>query len=260
MFILLQIGKILKNKKVAKDIYEMVIQAPDIAKCSQPGQFVNLRLSDKLEPLLRRPISLHRIDREEGTFAMLYLIVGEGTTLMSEMEEGQMIDVLGPLGHGWDCDFEGDEAVLVGGGIGIAPLYPLAEELRNKGKNVHLIMGAKNEEYLTDIKEYENIGVDVRITTDDGSRGVKGFVTQVLEEMIREGICDYIYACGPTPMLRFVEKSALDHGINGQVSTESHMGCGLGVCLLCPNKMKAGGYKRTCVEGPVFAIGELDYE
>ena len=131
---MLQNGKILENKQVAKNVYEMVIEAPDIAKAAKPGQFVNLRLSEKLDPLLRRPISLHGIDAEAGTFTMLYLIVGEGTTMMSRMEVGDMIDVLGPLGNGWNCEFEGEYGVLVGGGIGVAPLYPLAKSLVEQGK------------------------------------------------------------------------------------------------------------------------------
>lgn len=150
--------------------------------------------------------------------------------------------------------------MLVGGGIGVAPLYPLAKELIKKGKRVQLIVGAKNKEYLTETSDYEKIGVVVSIATDDGSEGTKGFVTELLVQSIKEGKCDYIYACGPVPMLRSVEQEAWKHHIPGQVSTESHMGCGLGVCLLCPNKIKAGGYKRTCVDGPVFAIGELDYD
>lgn len=238
----------------------MTLAVPGIAQAARPGQFVNLRLSEKLDPLLRRPISLHRIDPQTGTITMLYLVVGKGTTMMSRMEDGETIDVLGPLGNGWDCTFTGQSAVLVGGGIGIAPLFPLAQALRAAGKRVRLIAGAKSKAYLTDTAAYEALGVEVRIATDDGSAGFHGFVTQLVEDAIAEGVCEQLYACGPKPMLRFVEKIALEKQVPGQVSTESHMGCGLGVCLLCPNKVKAGGYKKTCVDGPVFAIGELDYE
>lgn len=257
---MLELGKILENKPVAKDIYEMVLETPEIAKKAKPGQFVNLRLSDKLDPLLRRPISIHGIDPEKGTITMLYLIVGKGTVMMRDMEAGTTIDVLGPLGNGWNCDFEGSHAVLIGGGIGIAPLYPLAQSLVEAGKTVELIVGAKNKEYLTDLSLYESIGVSITVTTDDGSAGRKGFVTEALKDSILAGTCDYIYACGPLPMLKFVEKLAISHNKPGQVSTESHMGCGLGICLLCPSKVTAGGYKRTCTDGPVFEIGELDYE
>lgn len=257
---MLELGKILENKPVAKDIYEMVLESPEIAKAARPGQFINLRLSDKLDPLLRRPISLHGINPEKGTITMLYLIVGKGTAMMRDMEAGAVIDVLGPLGNGWNCDFEGRYAVLIGGGIGIAPLYPLAKTLAEAGKTVELIVGAKNKEYLTDLSLYETTGVRVTVTTDDGSAGIKGFVTEALANSIQEKNCDYIYACGPLPMLKFVEKLAIANKKPGQVSTESHMGCGLGICLLCPSKVTAGGYKRTCTDGPVFEIGELDYE
>ncbi len=250
----------MKNEQLARDVYEMELEVPGIARQARPGQFINLRLSDKLDPLLRRPISLHRIDVEKGTVTMMYLVVGEGTTMMRHMEVGETIDVLGPLGNGWNCSFDGEHAVLIGGGIGVAPLYPLAQALIAQGKKVHMIIGAKSKEYLADYSMYEAMGATVAVTTDDGTAGIKGFVTQALAEAIQAGQCDYIYACGPRPMLRSVEKLALEKGLPGQVSTESHMGCGLGVCLLCPTKVKAGGYKRTCTDGPVFAIGELDYE
>ncbi|MCI8726916.1 MAG: dihydroorotate dehydrogenase electron transfer subunit [Hungatella sp.] len=257
---MLELGKIIENRPVAKDIYEMVLNVPKIAKEAKPGQFVNLRLSDKLDPLLRRPISIHDIDSEKGTISMLYLIVGKGTAMMRDMEPGTDIDVLGPLGNGWNCGFEGKYAVLIGGGIGIAPLYPLAKALTDAGKTVELIVGAKNQEYLTDLSAYEKTGVQVTVTTDDGSAGLKGFVTEALTNSIQAGTCDHIYACGPLPMLKSVEKLAVAHHKPGQVSTESHMGCGLGICLLCPSKVTEGGYKRTCTDGPVFEIGELDYE
>lgn len=257
---MLEKGIIIRNHKIAEDTYEMILKTPGIAEAAKPGQFVNLRLSDKLDPLLRRPISLHDVDTGEGTISMLYMVVGKGTRMMTEFEEGEIIDVLGPLGNGWDTEREGNYYVLVGGGIGVAPLYPLARELKSKGKNVELIVGAKSAKYLTDTSIYEDIGVKVTVTTDDGTAGIKGFVTAALSTSIDAGECDQIYACGPKPMLKFVEKIALEKNVSGQVSTESHMGCGLGVCLLCPTSVKAGGYKRTCTDGPVFEIGELDYE
>ena len=161
VILLLQDGKILQNVRVAKDIYEMVLEAPEIAKSSKPGQFVNLKLSEKLDPLLRRPISLHRIDADRGTLALLYLVVGKGTAMMSRMEPGETLNVLGPLGNGWDCALPGQHAVLVGGGIGIAPLYPLAKALTAAGKQVSLIMGAKNSAYLTDGTDYAQLGAEV---------------------------------------------------------------------------------------------------
>ena len=257
---MLEVGKVTKNIEVAKTICEMTLSVPEIAKKAKPGQFINLRLTGKLDPLMRRPISLHRIDPEAGTVTMLYMVVGEGTAMMSEMEPGETIDVLGPLGNGWDCGMPGDHAVVIGGGIGIAPLYPLVKALKEAGSQVELIMGAKSSDYLTDASIYEKLGAVVTVTTDDGSAGTKGFVTTALEKSIQAGKCDRIYACGPKPMLRFVEKIALENGVPIDIRIESHMGCGLGICLLCPSKVKDGGYKRTCTDGPVFMIGELDYE
>jgi len=161
---LLEIGKILVNQQLAKDVYEMELEVPGIAKLAKPGQFVNLRLSDKLDPLLRRPISLHRIDVEKGTITMMYLVVGEGTTMMKNMEIGETIDVLGPLGNGWNTEAEGEHAVLIGGGIGVAPLYPLAKELVAKAKKVEVIIGAKSKDYLADYSAYEAMGAVVTVT------------------------------------------------------------------------------------------------
>lgn len=257
---MIEVAKILYNKPAAQNIWLMELHAPGIAVASKPGQFVNVRLSEQLDPLLRRPISLHGIDPEKGTISMLYMVVGRGTELLTQMEPMASIDVLGPLGNGFATEFAGDKAVLLGGGIGIAPLYPLAQALVAKGKSVRLLIGTKSQKYLSDIKPYQEIGVTVEISTDDGSFGYHGFVTELLDKAIKEHECDYLYACGPKPMLRAIERKALENGIKGQVSTESHMGCGLGVCLCCPNKAKEGGYKKTCQDGPVFEIGVLDYE
>ena len=257
---MVEIGKVLSNAAVAKDIWAMEIHAPEIAKAAAPGQFVNVRLTEKLDPLLRRPISLNSIDAQTGAITLLYLVVGEGTEMMTRLTPGDSIDVLGPLGRGFTLDFAGENAILVGGGIGVAPLYPLAQALRAKGKAVTLIAGAKNEGYLADLDRYTALGATVCTATDDGSAGVHGFVTDVLRDRIADGTCDYIYACGPLPILRAVDDMARENGIDGEVSAESHMGCGLGVCLLCANKRKAGGYALTCTDGPVFKMGELAYE
>ena len=257
---MIEVSKILRNSPVAKDTYEMILQAPEIAKCACPGQFVNLRLSSGSDPLLRRPISLHDFDVEKGTISMLYLVVGRGTGMMSKMQIGDTIDVLGPLGNGWDLAPSGENSVLVGGGIGLAPMLPLAQALQSQGKTVHVVVGAKTKEALLQMEAYHALGVPPVISTDDGSAGHHGTVVPCVEELIKAGACDYIYACGPTPMLKAIETLAQSKSIPGQVSMESHMGCGLGACLGCPRKTKAGTYKRTCKDGPVFPIGELDYE
>lgn len=253
-------GTILVNEKMGQDIWRMEISAPQIAAASAPGQFVNVRLHEHAEPLLRRPISLHGIDQEKGTIAFLYLVVGKGTEMMTKMAEGQDINLLGPLGKGFSLDFKGERAIVIGGGIGSAPLYPLMQELRKKGKQVTLVLGARNKESIVALDLYHAIGAECRIATEDGSMGTKGFVTTILEQEIKGEACDYLYACGPIPMLRAVEDMAEQYGIKGEISTEAHMGCGLGICLSCSVKGKDGKNRKVCQAGPVFRLGELSYE
>ena len=255
-----EVGRILSNVMEAKGIWRMDIQAPHIASSSKPGQFVNVKVTDQLDPLLRRPISLYGIDSASGTISLLYLVVGRGTELMSKMEEGDSVDIVGPLGNGFDLDVPGTRIVLLGGGIGIAPLYPLAQGLIAKGKDVKLLFGAKDKDSIAGTKPFEKLGIPVEISTDDGSFGYHGFVTDLLEQTLAQGGCDYLFICGPTPMIKVAQQLLARGGVAGQVSTESRMGCGLGVCLCCPIKVKSGGYKRVCKDGPVFDIEVLDYE
>ena len=253
-------GTILANEKVGQDIWRMEIAAPKIAAVAVPGQFVNVRLHDRMEPLLRRPISLHGIDTEKGTIAFLYLVVGKGTMMMTEMQASQDINLLGPLGRGFSLDFEGNRAVVIGGGIGSAPLYPLIQALREKGKQVVLILGARSKESIVALELYHAIGAECKIATEDGSMGVKGFVTDILEEEFKNGTCDYLYTCGPIPMLHAIESMTEQYGVKGEISTEAHMGCGLGLCLSCSVKGKDGRNRKVCQAGPVFRLGELSYE
>ncbi|MEE0777302.1 MAG: dihydroorotate dehydrogenase electron transfer subunit [Bacillota bacterium] len=253
-------GTILTNENVGQDIWRMEISAPEIATLAVPGQFVNVRLHDRVEPLLRRPISLHGIDSESGTIAFLYLVVGKGTEMMTKMEPGKDINLLGPLGRGFSLDFEGERAVVIGGGIGSAPLYPLVRALRAKGKEVTLILGARSKESIVALNLYKDIGATCKIATEDGSLGVKGFVTAVLEEELKSGSCDYLYTCGPIPMLRAIETMAAQYGVKGEISTEAHMGCGLGLCLSCSVRGRDGRNRKVCQAGPVFRLGELSYD
>lgn len=257
---MLEHGKILINENVGKDIWRMEISASEIAVAAQPGQFVNVRLHDRMEPLLRRPISLHGIDKGKGTIAFLYLVVGKGTEMMTQMTVGEEINLLGPLGRGFSLDFEGKEAILIGGGIGSAPLYPLMQSLRQCGKEVTLILGARSKESIVELECYEDLGVTCKVATEDGSMGVKGFVTSILEDELKNGGCDYLYTCGPIPMLRAIEDMAAQYGVKGEISTEAHMGCGLGLCLSCSVPGKDGRNRKVCQAGPVFRLGELNYD
>lgn len=257
---MLEQGIIKNNEMITNDIWRMHISAPGIAAAAEPGQFVNIRLVKNLDPLLRRPISLHRIDKDNGTIDLLYLIVGRGTKMLSQMEAGEEIDLLGPLGKGFNLEFPGDKALILGGGIGIAPLFPLMHHLVTEKKTIKLLIGAKNKESIVDMNLYKQQGIPFRCATDDGSLGHRGFITDILKEEVEQGDWDYIYACGPMPMLKTVEAIAEENKIRGEVSIEENMGCGLGVCLCCSCKSKEGGYKKVCDDGPVFEMGVIDYE
>ena len=252
-------AKILINENVGKDIWRMELRAPFIAGKARPGQFVNVRLSERTDPLLRRPISLHGIDADNGIISFLYLVVGKGTEIMSKLENGDQLDLLGPLGCGFSADFKGRKAVLVGGGIGSAPLYPLMEMLREHKKDVTLIYGARDKASITCLDLYREEETNIIITTEDGSQGEKGFVTAPLERLLKEGSVDYIYTCGPKAMLKAVEALAKQYGASGEISAEEHMGCGLGVCLTCSSPGNDGKNHKICTEGPVFKMGVLSY-
>lgn len=253
-------GTILENVEVGKDIWLMSVKAPAIAEKSLAGQFVNIRIHDCYEPLLRRPISLHGIDKEKGILKFLYLVVGKGTAMMTKMEAGKTIDLLGPLGKGFSLDFSGKKALVIGGGIGSAPLYPVLKGILANGKEATLILGAYSKESIVGLSFYENLGVTVKVATEDGSMGQQGFVTKIAEDELKTGAYDFIYTCGPIPMLKAVETLAEKYQVQGELSTEAHMGCGLGICLSCAAKGKDGKNRKVCQDGPVFRLGDLSYE
>lgn len=253
-------AKVLINEKVGKNIWRMELRAPWIAPRALPGQYVNVKLNAVNEPILRRPISLHGIDAENGILSLLYLVVGKGTEMMTKLENGDTVDLLGPLGRGFSADFHGRRTVLVGGGIGSAPLYPLMEMLKAKEKNLTLIYGAKDAESLTCLDLYRELGAEIILVTEDGSAGEKGFVTAPLERLLSEEGADFVYACGPEPMLKAVEAVTEKYAVKGEVSTEARMACGLGVCLGCSKPGKDGKNHKICTEGPVFPMGVMNYE
>ena len=234
----------------------------DIAPQSRPGQFLHILCQDfskescdKKSVILRRPISIHRIlapDKME----ILFKVVGQGTCLLSQKEIGQEVDVLGPIGNGFRIDPEEKEAILVAGGIGIAPLHALTESLRREGKDVCLFMGGKTSEDILCKDELRNLGIEVKIATDDGSLGHHGLVTDLLPTTYYL-LPTIIYACGPQNMLKVVSKIAERRGTLCQVLLEERMACGIGACMSCACPTKEGKYQRVCVDGPVFNAEEV---
>ena len=237
--------EIVSNIPLTENVYKMVMRG-DTTAITAPGQFVNI----KLEGLyLRRPISVCDVQGDELT--IIYKVVGKGTKQMSAMTEGKL-DVLTGLGNGYDLTLSGDKPVLLGGGVGVPPMYLLVKRLIAEGKKVSVILGfnTKNEVFYEN--EFKALGCEVTVTTVDGSYGLKGFVTDALKEISYT----YFYTCGPEPMLKAVYKAS---ATSGQMSFEKRMGCGFGACMGCSCKTITG-YKRICKEGPVMRKEEILWE
>jgi dihydroorotate dehydrogenase electron transfer subunit len=237
---------IIRNKKVGQQYYKMSLHAPDIARQAKPGQFVSVKLGNSVDPLLRRPLGIH--DAYGSTIELLYAVVGKGTKILSQKKADDQLDIIGPLGNGFDVSAARQALpILVAGGMGVAPLYFLAKKLKHKDPLV--LVGARNKDELVCVKEFKALGFDVRVSTDDGSMGEKGYVTDLLKSI--DCCRSIIYACGPRPMLREISGITYQTKLSAQVSLEEHMSCGFGACLGCVVKT-SGGYKRVCKEGPVF--------
>ncbi len=236
------------NVKVARDTYKMVLTG-DTADITRPGQFVNILLEGKY---LRRPISVCDVNGDELT--LIYKVVGEGTEQMAEYGEGVQLDILTGLGNGYDTSLTGDEPVLVGGGVGVPPLYLLAKTLIAEGKKVKVVCGFRTADDAILCDEFRALGADLTVATEDGSMGIKGFVTTAMQEMTYTHVC----TCGPEPMLKAVWRT-VPEGIDGQFSFEERMGCGFGACMGCSCKTITG-YKRICKDGPILMKNDILWE
>ena len=228
--------EIQSNEQIAKNVYRMQLGGDTTGILS--GQFVNIRVEGQF---LRRPISVCNI--ADGILIIIYKVVGVGTEAMSRLPIGTQLDVLTVLGNGYDLSKAGDRPLLVGGGVGVPPMYMLARQLREMGKKVRVILGFNTKDEVFYEEEFRALGCDVTVTTVDGSHGVKGFVTNALD-----GQQSYYYTCGPLPMIKALLQAA---GTHGEVSMEERMGCGFGACMGCTIQTTQGP-KRVCKEGPVF--------
>ncbi|TQR05511.1 dihydroorotate dehydrogenase electron transfer subunit [Psychrobacillus soli] len=247
--------QVVKQQQIAANIFELTLIGQQVLDMKQPGQFVHIRVSDQMEPLLRRPISISSIDKETLEFTMIYRADGRGTTLLSEKKPGAQVDVLGPLGNGFPIEKieAGQTALLVGGGIGVPPLYELSKRLVEKGvKPVH-VLGFQSKDVVFYEREFQQLG-KTHIVTADGSYGHKGFVTNVLETL--EDDFAVYYSCGPTPMLKALEEMYPEKA--GYLSFEQRMGCGIGACFACvceTTEKTEADYVKVCSDGPVFQSG-----
>lgn len=263
---------ILSNQEVSPGYFRMRILAPGFGAQVRPGQFLMFRIQRTLPPLLRRPFGIFRTgflppdcagQPPKEYLEILYKVVGRGTTLMSELHSGDRVEVLGPLGRGFDLGAAGGEKILVGGGIGLVPLFMLADELIRTSP-VRLLMGGRTREDILAVTEFERLGVETYVSTDDGSLGEEGLVTAVLERKLDKYPGASVYACGPMPMIEAVQRICTGRGVSLQVSLEALMACGVGACLGCVVKgaghsEESPRYLCTCKEGPVFRAEQLDW-
>jgi len=250
--------KVIHNRQIADSIFQLNLTGNIVTEMAQPGQFVHLRISGGIDPLLRRPISIAEIDRENHTFTIIYRRQGRGTSLLADKTAGEEVDVLGPLGNGFPVHAvqPGQTAILIGGGVGVPPLHELAKQLERKGVSVISVLGFQTEQAVFYEKELARCG-EVYVSTVDGTYGLKGYVTDVLETEALSG--DFVFACGPTPMLRAVEAGGF--APQTYLSLEERMGCGIGACFACVCHTKEDpqghSYRKVCMDGPVFAAGEV---
>ena len=243
----------------------MGLKCPEVASQIQPGQFLMVRIQEGLDPLLRRPFAVHRLYQNDApsAFEMLYRVVGRGTRLLTEVQPESSLNILGPLGRGFKPPTRDGFVLMVAGGIGIAPLPFLAETLVKSGLRGPFVLwfGGKSGKDLVCVKHFQELGISVNLVTEDGSEGLKGLVTEHLENWLtqQDQLPEVIYSCGPYPMQRIVAEMAARLGISSQLSMEALMGCGVGACLSCSLKCRALDgrqelyYANVCQEGPVFS-------
>lgn len=248
---------VLANDRVAEGVGLMALHAPHTAAAVAPGQFVHVRVATGADVILRRPFSVHRTSGER--IEILYQILGAGTLRLAEKAVGERMDVVGPLGHGWEIGAATAHALLVAGGLGAAPLGMLAEQLAERGIAVAVAQGAPTASRLVARELFERVARRVEVATDDGTAGEHGLVTVPVARLLEQERFDVVYACGPEPMQRAVAGLAAQAGTACQVSLERLMACGIGACLSCVVSTR-DGLKRACVDGPVFDAREVVWD
>lgn len=258
-------SNVLWNEHVCSSYYKMGLTCDRGYGFAQPGQFVMIRIGDGCDPLLRRPFSIHRlIYNEKGIqgIELLYKVVGKGTRKLTEYAAGNTLNMVGPLGRGFSIPDKIKNAVIVVGGIGIAPMLFLSSRLKEKNiaiQDCKIFVGGRSGDDLLCENEFYDMGFPVCNTTDDGSTGQKGLVTDAFETALKRSHPDIIYACGPLPMLREVKRIAQQYAVACQLSIETIMACGMGACMGCAIESGdvSGGYVHACLNGPVFNANEI---
>lgn len=244
-------AKVAGQEQLSPTVRLIEVQATAIAAAARPGHFANVRVSGHAAPLLRRPFGVAGVDKERGTFSMIYRIIGEGTKMLAAAKKGDILDIVGPLGNGFDLDCAAP--LIVGGGLGLAPLLYLSQVL----KRADVLMGGRSADELFWRQLFVEKAEKIFLTTDDGSLGTKGTVLALLPRLLAEGGYDRVFVCGPVPMMKAAAAACIEAGVPCQVSLEKYMACGLGACLSCACTVK-GKRAKVCQDGPVFWAEEVE--
>lgn len=256
-------AKLIKKEEIIKSIYKFSVKAPEIVETAKAGNFIEIRVTEGTEPFLRRPISIYNLDKENGILEFIFQVKGKGTEILSKKQEGDNIDIIGPLGYGTFKLNNYKKIAVIGGGIGIFPLYELSKQAISNDINVSTYLGFRNKDLVMLEKEFNDVSDNLVITTDDGSYANSGFAIDYLIKDMENEKFECIYACGPLPMLKAIQKYANENKINCQISLEEKMACGLGVCLGCAVKTSASPkdapeYWHVCKGGPVFNSKDIE--
>ncbi len=246
------ICKVIENRELCQNIFEIVVEGQEIAREAKPGQFLHIKTNKGIDPLLRRPVSISRVIRDKGYISLVYQVLGRGTKEMAAFKSGEEIDIMGPFGNGYPL-FPGKKCAVVGGGMGVAPLLELAWNIND----CDAYLGFRCSTFKLD--EYKEACKELHIASEDGSIGSKGYVTELLKNIDKYEI---IYTCGPKAMMKKVKELCESKAVQCFVSIEERMACGIGACLVCACKIKEGDswhYKKACTDGPVFEAGEVDF-
>ncbi len=249
---------VVSNEKVGGGLARIVIEAPQLARSLEAGQFLNVEVPGDGSQILRVPLSFSHADGEAGTVEIVYAIVGDGTRRLSEMRSGDASTVVGPSGNPWPVRAGQGRSVVVAGGVGVTPIVACARALADAGVAFDAVVGAQTADKLWGTDVISGLGAGaVAVTTDDGTAGLRGFTTDALRELLSDGSYEVVYACGPEVMMRGVARICAEAGVTCWVSMERMMSCAFGACGTCNVAMAAGGYKSACMEGPVFDAEEV---
>ncbi len=257
---------VLSKNILQEKIFRLTLSSAYISQRAKPGNFVHIRVGSTGNPLLRRPFSIHSVDISKSRFDILFRVVGKGTELLSQANPGEVLDILGPIGNSFILPPKSKEVMLVAGGMGIAPLWFLFTHMLAKGfdpSRITFLFGAKNKRELLYLEKFKKSKVKLLVTTDDGSLGSKGLVTEAFLKDIIGGNRDHqnlaVYSCGPEMMLARMSDLAKEYGFSCQVSLETNMACGVGACWGCVVKLSDGTYQRVCADGPVFDAQKINF-